>query len=96
MKLKQIKLNLIALSLTSFLCSPSWAALDDNVSITGRIGRVIASERVIVHDQFDQTFYLQKKSFPANFKFEQGRSFNIEIPAREFEEIKLIKGYKPL
>ncbi len=69
----------------------SQAEIDNMVFIEGTIGTAFTKTEVLVTDEFNQKYYLPKKSFPKDYKFVAHEKFNLEIDKSEFDDIKLIK-----
>lgn len=69
----------------------SFAGVDSNVVIRGRIGSSFDDQKVKVQDDKGQSYYLPRRLFPKDFEFKQGADFYLDIPAKEMEGIKIKK-----
>ncbi len=73
----------------TFVSTILFAAVDDQVFITGRIMRVIEKNRVRVIDSDGQTYFIPKKYFKPGFKFELEKSFSLEMPVEDFKKLDI-------
>lgn len=82
MKIKLLTFVLLFWTATSF------AGLDSNVLIDGRIHSFDkTSARVI--DEHGQIFNLAKTYFPKGFVFQTDKTFMLEMPFEEFEKLTI-------
>ena len=65
------------------------AETSQEVFIRGKIGNEFNQDKVKVIDSYGQVYLLPRRVFPQNFKFEQGKSFAIEVHEKELERIKI-------
>lgn len=74
-----------------FVFSNAFASADNLVLIKGKIGSVFDGQKVKVTDSLNQSYFLPKRLFPKDFKFNQGASFTVEVPEKELDSIKVKK-----
>lgn len=74
-----------------FVFTSTFAAVEDQVIIKGKIGSVFDENRVKVTDSLNQSYFLPKRLFPKKFVFKQGNTFTLEVPEKELDAIKVKK-----
>ncbi len=65
------------------------AETEDNVIIKGKIGGSFDESYTKVIDSSNQEYFVPTSSFPKDFKFKEGKMFQIEIREEVLANIKL-------
>lgn len=83
-------MKFILITCTLLMALPVLAGVSEDVSISGKLGSEFTDKQVKVTDSFGQTYFLDRKHFPADFKFTQGAAFTIQVPEQEFNDVVVI------